>query len=218
MAMDSAANSFVDRLKERMEQERKEIENLTQAELQSLSVRLRELSSTVLQGIASDMERQYRQEVQEPLLEGIRLEMEKALKETGEQTRALQAVTSEMETQINRIGKVSRSTWTGILLVGMGTLAMSGVISWGTMRWLSGEIQMLRTEREELKKRIADQERTLADLDNQLWGVTLRENEKGRFVVLPLGARSDPNWKIDGRPAVLFWREQNPVPPGKRRR
>ena len=43
---------------------------------------------------------------------------------------------------------------------------------------------------------------TLAAIEETSWGVTLREIDGERFVVLPGGALEDPPWTVRGRPAV----------------
>ena len=35
-----------------------------------------------------------------------------------------------------------------------------------------------------------------------MWGVTLREIDRERFVVLPAGTLSNPSWTMSGRPAL----------------
>jgi hypothetical protein len=218
----SEQSNFTERLKERMEQERKEIENLTLAELRSLRARLKELSSAVLTDIANDMANQYRGEVQGPLVNGIRDEIDQALAEVRRRTGAWRLETTNLEGDFKRLRLASRMMWPKILVAGLGTLAICFGIGWGVMTWLSTEIRTLRNEREELRAEIAEQKRTLEVFKTGMWGVVLHEDEHGRFVVLPEGAGIDPTWTVGERPAVLFWIREGkskPAPPsGKRGR
>jgi hypothetical protein len=218
----SEGSNFTERLKERMEQERKEIENLTLTELRSLRARLKELSSAALNDIASDMTKQYHDEVQGPLVTGIRDEIDQALLEVRRRTTAWRSETTHLEADFKRLRLASRLMWPKILVAGVGTLAICFGIGWGVMTWLSTEIRTLRTEREELKAEIAEQKRTLDLFKTGTWGVTLHEDEHGRFVVLPEAAGLDPTWTVNERPAVLFWIrswKSKPAPPsGKRER
>ena len=43
---------------------------------------------------------------------------------------------------------------------------------------------------------------TLAQIEETTWGLTLREIEGERFVVLPAAALDYPPWTVGGRPAV----------------
>ncbi len=43
---------------------------------------------------------------------------------------------------------------------------------------------------------------TLDQIEDTTWGVTLREIDGERFVVLPAGSLSHPPWTVGGRPAV----------------
>ena len=53
-----------------------------------------------------------------------------------------------------------------------------------------------------LDVRIDQARETLAEIEETSWGVTLREIDGDRFVVLPLGALDDSPWTVGGRPAL----------------
>lgn len=48
---------------------------------------------------------------------------------------------------------------------------------------------------------------TLARIEAPTWGVTLREVEEERFVVLPAGTLSNPPCTVGGRPALKLLSE-----------
>ena len=74
--------------------------------------------------------------------------------------------------------------------------------SWAAMPWLWTTIEH-RIETLAVLHVDIDQARvTLDQIEDTTWGVTLREIDGERFVVLPAGALSNPPWTMGGRPAV----------------
>ena len=73
------------------------------------------------------------------------------------------------------------------------------------MHWLSRSIERRIETLATLKlnMRIEQARETLAEIEETIWGVTLREIEGERFVVLPAGTLDYPPWTVRGRPAVL---------------
>ena len=70
------------------------------------------------------------------------------------------------------------------------------------MHWLSVSIQSRIGTPAMLEVRIDQARDTLAEIEETSWGVTLREIDGERFVVLPDGTRDDPPWTVRGRPAL----------------
>ena len=92
--------------------------------------------------------------------------------------------------------------WLRPLVVGLSLfLAFSGG-SWALMHWLSVSIQSRIGTLAMLEVRIDQARDTLAEIEETSWGVTLREIDGERFVVLPDGTRDDPPWTVRGRPAL----------------
>ena len=54
---------------------------------------------------------------------------------------------------------------------------------------------------------ITEARRTLAWLKAPTWEIVLREIERERFVVLPVGALADPLWRVGTRPAAKLSNE-----------
>ena len=48
---------------------------------------------------------------------------------------------------------------------------------------------------------------TLAEIEETTWGVTLREIDGERYVVLPAGSLDYPPWTVGGRPTVKLSRK-----------
>ena len=94
------------------------------------------------------------------------------------------------------------NAWLRPLVVGLSLfLAFSGG-SWATMRWLSASIETRIETLATLKVQIEQARETLAEIEETTWGVTLREIDGERFVVLPDGVLDDPPWSVGERPAV----------------
>ena len=71
------------------------------------------------------------------------------------------------------------------------------------MHWLSGSIQ--QPDRDPGDAEGPDRSgagRPWSEIEETSWGVTLREIDGERFVVLPDGTLEDPPWTVGGRPAL----------------
>ena len=74
--------------------------------------------------------------------------------------------------------------------------------SWALMQWLSASIQYRVETLAALHVRIEQARETVVRLEEPSWGVTLREIDGERFVVLPDGTLANPPWTVGGRPAL----------------
>ena len=92
--------------------------------------------------------------------------------------------------------------WVRPLVMGLSLfLGISGG-SWATTHWLSASIESRIRTVAVLNVNIKQARETLAQLEETTWGVTLREIDGERFVVLPAGTLDYPPWRVGGRPAV----------------
>ena len=166
MSMTSGPNDLTSRMRQRLEADRRQIEEVAARELERLGERLSAVASGALRSIEAD---------------------------TASATA--------------RVSVLLRRAWLRPLVVGLSLfLGISGG-SWATMRWLSrsieGRIETLAT----LNVQIEQARETLAEIEETTWGVTLREIDGERFVVLPAGTLEHPPWTVRGRPAVKLSRE-----------
>ena len=100
-----------------------------------------------------------------------------------------------------------RRAWFQPLVVGLSLfLGMSGG-SWATMHWLSRSIERRIETLATVNVQIEQARETLAEIEETTWGVTLREIDGERFVVLPAGTLNYPPLTLGGRPAVKLSRE-----------
>ncbi len=115
---------------------------------------------------------------------------------------AQRTIESAMEEVVERQIAVLQWSWVLPLGAGIGVFVLILLGNWGLTRWLSSSIRSQIEIREGLREEIREQSRTLEELEAVTWGVELREVPEGRFVVLEEGSEVDPNWRLDGRPAI----------------
>ena len=129
------------------------------------------------------------------------------LRQLGERSRAvangaLHTIEADTAATVARVRVLLLNAWLRPLVVGLSLfLAFSGG-SWALMHWLSASIQSRIETLATLKVQIEQARETLAEIEETSWGVTLREIDGERFVVLPDGTLDDPPWTVRGRPAL----------------
>ena len=115
---------------------------------------------------------------------------------------ALRTIEGDTEASVARMRAMLLNAWLRPLVVGLSLfLGFSGG-SWGLMHWLSASIQSQIETLAMLEVRIDQARDTLVEIEDTTWGVTLREIDGERFLVLPDGALEDPPWTVGGRPAL----------------
>ena len=164
--MTSSANDLTERLRRRLETERREIEDLTANELERLGENSRRVLSNALRTIERDTEE----------------------------------ATGRMHALLLR-------AWLRPLVVGLSLWLGIFAGSWATTHWLSARIQSSIEDAGALEFRIEQARQTLARIEEETWGMTLREVQSDRFVVLPRGSLDRPPWTVRGQPAVKLSRE-----------
>ena len=129
------------------------------------------------------------------------------LRRLGESLRAvandaLRTIEADTAATVARVRVLLLNAWLRPLVVGLSLfLGFSGG-SWALMRWLSASIQSRIETLAALKVQIEQARETVAEIEETSWGVTLREMDGERFVVLPDGTLDDPRWTVRGRPAL----------------
>ena len=115
---------------------------------------------------------------------------------------ALRSIESDLEEVVDRQRAVLQWSWGLPLAAGIGLFVLILLGNWGLTQWLSISIRSKIETREELTAEIEEQRRTLRELEGETWGITLREMEKGRFVVLEKGTEAATGWSVGERPAI----------------
>ena len=120
---------------------------------------------------------------------------------------ALRSIESDTEAATARMSVLLRRAWLRPLVIGLSLfLGISGG-SWATMHWLWRSIGRRIETLAAVNVQIEEARWTLAEIEETTWGVTLREIEGDRFVVLPFGTLDNPPWTVRDRPAVKLSRE-----------
>ena len=120
---------------------------------------------------------------------------------------ALRSIEADTAAATARVSVLLRRAWLRPLMVGLSLfLGISGG-SWATMHWLSRSIGRQIGTLATLNTQIEEAHWTLAEIEETTWGVTLREIDGERFVVLPAGTLDHPPWIVRDRPAVKLSRE-----------
>ena len=117
---------------------------------------------------------------------------------------AQSCIEADMAVSTGRMHVLLMRAWVRPLVMGLSLfLGISGG-SWATMHWLSASIESRIRTVAVLNVDIKQARETLAQMEQTTWGVTLREIEGERFVVLPAGSLDYPPWRVGGRPAVML--------------
>ena len=166
MERTSNANDLTERLRRRLESERREIEELIASELERLAENSRRVARSALRTIERDTE-----------------------EATGRMCALLLKI------------------WLRPLVVGLSLWIGTCAGSWATMRWLARSIQTRIEMAAGLNRDIEDARRTLAQLEEDTWGLVFHEIKGERFVVVPDGVLARPPWWVDDRPALKLSNE-----------
>lgn len=106
---------------------------------------------------------------------------------------------SALPLAVEQAGQKIRSTGLQMALILLG---LAIVVCGGSVGFFVWSTESLREERKTLKVAIQAEEATLAELRSKTWGLRLHEGEKGRFIVLPEGMRTESNWTVGKRDAI----------------
>jgi len=190
----------------------RDISRVTSEQTQSLSALSYEIKtvSEVLQRTLSEA----RNTAERSLLSHLEQEQLKAqlhdqLSQIHSEAVADQLTPLKLELQeINREAQnLSRTTfraWLRPLAIGASVAIGICIVAAGGLKVADVLIAKRATELQQLSSRIADQQMTLTRLNSQTWGVDLKTVEGRWYIVLPEGKKADPNWTVEGRPAVLM--------------
>lgn len=122
---------------------------------------------------------------------------------------------AEIETQVF-LKKATKQKIKMLLVMGLLCLSLLPAIaigSWGVLAYLSNQHRSLLEERDQaraelhqLKKQTEQEQTTLSLLQSKTWGLSLQEEKKEKFIVLPVGWQADATWKVGSQIAIKIWR------------
>ena len=129
------------------------------------------------------------------------------LRQLGKNLRAvardeLRTIEADTAAATARTRALLLNAWLRPLVVGLTLCVGISGGTWGLMHWLSVSIQSGIETLAVLQVRIDQARETLAEIEDTTWGVTLREIDGERFVVLPDGTLDHPPWTVGGRSAL----------------
>ena len=115
---------------------------------------------------------------------------------------ALRTIEADTAEATGRIRGMLLRAW--LRPLGVGLMLSLGICagSWAGTRWLWTTIEDQIETLTVLRVDIEEARTTLARIEATTWGVTLREIDGERFVVLPAGSLDSPPWTVGGRPAL----------------
>lgn len=176
-------------LRQKLEDDRLQIEALTSSELSKLADALKQQShaalSTTLDAIESDLNQR---------LNGIKKQIEA-------QTKPLVSHLASVRAEASALQRLTVRAWLKPLLLSLSLSLGIFAGSWGLMQWLSHGIQSQLETRAALAQEIQRQKRVLAQIESKTWGLELHEDSNGRFVIMPPGV--EPSiWKFGQGEAV----------------
>ena len=180
----STLGSLQKHLLQKQEEKREQIEALTQQELEQLGANLCNAANHVLHTIESDMQ-----------------------KRIGRMNQSLQKSLDQTGRQIGNLQTSLRKIWLKPALIGLSLFLGISSGSWGLMQFLASRIQNQVETLSQLRLQIGQERQALQLLRNESWGVTLRQDKQGKFVVLPVGFQPKAFWSVEGRPALMLSNE-----------
>lgn len=179
------------KLRAKTEESRAGVRELVDEQLKTLAAELSQSVAGVKRTIKTDM-RELEHSVEKERLWALT----KGLSQSVDRARAT------IEEDIQKLTGDARR-WLG-RTVGLGILAALGVmiVAAGGSWWLARDIGNQIEERTSLDLDIVLARQTLRALEEGTWGVQFREEERGRFLVLPEGVEPVTGWTWGDRTAV----------------
>lgn len=172
-------SSLATQLQKKLEQDRKEIAELTSNELKQL---------------ANDLHTRMKNELH-TTAEGI-ISAHKTLR------ALIQQENNPTYNQATSLTNCLKMSWIMPPLVSLSLLLTISLGSWGLTRYFAHQIANKLAVMEQLDMRQAKAQKTLDTLTAGTWGIKLLENEQGRWIILPPNLNADTNWTTDERQAI----------------
>lgn len=174
------------KLKDRIKQDRLNLEQIAKNEFAGLQRSLNESSKSALATIEADIAVQV-QAMSEKIADGL----------------------GRLEKNTMLLQKALLSSWMKAATVGLFVFLGAALGAWGVSRTVSGDIQELLAQRTELQQQkegleqeAADLKQTIARMQQKTWGIQLMDTEKGRFIVLPPKTKIVTGWSVGEKDAI----------------
>ena len=168
----TSLSSLAERMKAKTEQERREIENLTRQQFNSLQQNLSESSKNALS-----------------TTEAVILSQ-------------LSVLEKNVANRCCILNWMFGKRLLQALLLSCVLFLSLTLGGWGLVHWETSRMLNLRQETEQLKAHIAALETTATQLRDKTWGLELTESKEGRFIILPAKITPKTGWTFGNRQAI----------------
>ncbi len=154
------------------EQDRQQLEALTQRQFDALSESLRRSSTAALSTT------------------------EAAIQD------ALGRLEANIDSRCQTLSRTFGRKWLQALLLGLALLMGTVLGGWGLLAMLQSKATALQNEIQDLRADKTALEATAAQLSERTWGLKLLENQEGRFIILPPKTTPKTGWTVGKQQAV----------------
>ena len=186
MSETSSPQTLSERLRQKLEADRQAVENLTRQELEKLASDLRKACASALSSTEAAIDKTTRD----------------ALSTLRMRSDMLSATLSEIEQRTKATTTLTTRNWIKLLVISLSLFLGVSLGSWGLMQFLASRIQGQIETKAALALEIEYQQRTLEQIEAKTWGIELKQDKEGRFLVLPLGVNPSTGWTVGKRQAV----------------
>ena len=164
--------NLAERMKEKAEQERQQIESIVGDELTNLRLNLSSATRNALNTIKSDME--------------------------GEIKNARWTLKDQTQSLCWNIGQ----RWLMVSLIALAAIIGVSLGGWGLTKLVERKVLNLHREISQLQGQQIQLEITVNQLEAKTWGLELLEAQEGRFIVLPPDTTAKTGWTRGKRQAI----------------
>ncbi len=168
----NSLSTLTERIRAKTEQDRQEIEILTQQQFNSLSENLSASSKNALSSTETAIQAQ------------------------------LAALEKSVASRCGILSRMFGKRFLQALLLSFALFLGLTLGGWGLIQWETGRILSLRQEASQLQSTVTALEKTAAQWEAKTWGLELTENDKGRFIIIPSKMTIKTNWTLGNRQAI----------------
>lgn len=169
-------------LAEKQTADRRQVEDLMKRELDALAQSFKRQSDAALSTTLSAIESE------------LHARLSSIKRETEKQTRPLSASLASVRAEAEALQALTLRAWLKPLALSLSLLLGIFGGSLGLMQWLSHSMQSKLETRAALAQQIEQQRQTLAQIEARTWGVEMRQDSNGRFLILPPGVEPVTGW------------------------
>ena len=118
--------------------------------------------------------------------------------------RARRRIDAAFDGVLRHQGWTTALAWAAPLAAGIALFGL--IMAWNWAAWELG-VERRGRERARLEAEIRERELTLERLEEKTWGIELRREPDGMYVVLSEGTAAETGLRVDGREAIRLSRD-----------